>query len=217
MKKEVQFDVVCFDVDSTLVTFEGVDWLAQQKGVGGKVNLITKLTMDGEMSMENVFEKKIDLLAPSREELKTLGRYYCQRLTAGAENVVQTLHELGIEVWLVTGGLFPAIVPLARMLKIPEYRIHANEVYFDQKGNYKGINMNCSLTRSDGKAVCARAIGKGKRLAFVGDGITDLATKPVVKTFIGFGGVVVRPKVKEEAEYFIKSESLNPLLWLLFS
>ena len=28
---KAKFDVICFDVDSTLVTCEGVDWLAKQR------------------------------------------------------------------------------------------------------------------------------------------------------------------------------------------
>jgi phosphoserine phosphatase len=37
----------------------------------------------------------------------------------------------------------------------------------------------------------------------VGDGVTDLETKPVVDLFIGFGGVHVRPRVKENAPVFV--------------
>ena len=58
-------------------------------------------------------------------------------------------------------------------------------------------------------------IARGRKIAFVGDSVTDLATQPVVTTFIGFGGVVTRKKVKEEAEFFIKAKSLEPLLWLV--
>lgn len=216
MKTLPNYDVICFDVDSTLVTIEGVDWLAQQKGVGKQVQHLTQLAMDGEVPMQEVFGKKIDILAPSRSELEELGKYYCSQITDGAEKVVQTLTDLGIEVWLITGGLYLALLPLADKLHIPQDHIHANEVYFDEMGNYKGINKNCTLTRTDGKAQCATVIGKGRQMAFVGDSVTDLATKSVVKTFIGFGGVVTRKKVKEEAEFFIKSKSLEPLLSLVY-
>ncbi|MEK7605935.1 MAG: HAD-IB family phosphatase [Patescibacteria group bacterium] len=212
---KAKFDVICFDVDSTLVTCEGVDWLAKQKGVGEQVKRLTELAMTGKVPMEEVFCQKIDILKPSQKEMQALGEYYCSKLTKGALDVIKDLRKVGVEIFLVTGGFLPAILPLAAKLKIPPARVHANDVYTNKNGHYKGINRECSLTTSNGKAICAKNIAQGRKIAFVGDSVTDLATQPVVTTFIGFGGVVTRKKVKEEADYFIKTESLEPLLWLV--
>jgi len=51
----------------------------------------------------------------------------------------------------------------------------------------------------------------------VGDGISDLAAGPAVDLVVGFGGVVSRPKVAEEAKVFIKAQSLAPVLPLALS
>lgn len=211
MKK---FDVICFDVDSTLVACEGVDWLAEKKGVGQEVRQLTELAMSGNTPMEEVFRKKIDLLKPSKKELEVLGEYYCSQLVEKAEDVVTSLKSAGIDIWLVTGGLLPAVIPLANTLHISSDNIHANEVYFDSTGSYLGINPDCTLIQTQGKAACVEKIGSNRRIAFVGDSVTDLATKQHVTTFIGYGGVKVRQKVKDESEFFIKSRSLEPLLWL---
>ena len=40
------------------------------------------------------------------------------------------------------------------------------------------------------------------KAAFIGDGVTDLETSPR-RLFIGFGGVHVRPRVKENAGVFV--------------
>jgi hypothetical protein len=37
----------------------------------------------------------------------------------------------------------------------------------------------------------------------IGDGVTDMQAKPPAELFIGFGGVVVRQSVKEEADWFV--------------
>lgn len=211
MKK---FDVICFDVDSTLVACEGVDWLADEKGVGREVRRLTELAMNGETPMEEVFRKKIDILKPSKKDLELLGKYYCSQLVEKAEDVVASLKSVGIDVWLVTGGLLPAIIPLAETLHISSDNIHANEVYFDSQGEYVGINPDCTLIQSQGKASCVEKIGNNRKIAFVGDSVTDLATKHHVTTFIGYGGVKIRQKVKDESDFFIKSRSLEPLLWL---
>jgi len=39
----------------------------------------------------------------------------------------------------------------------------------------------------------------------IGDGASDLETKPVVDLFVGFGRYVAREKVKREASSFITS------------
>ena len=46
----------------------------------------------------------------------------------------------------------------------------------------------------------------------VGDGASDLATRGVVDLFVGYGGVVARQKVKDEADVFVGSQSLAPIL-----
>ncbi len=212
----LNYDVVCFDVDSTLVTCEGIDWLAERKGVGEDVKNLTNQAMNGEVPMESVFSKKLDIIRPSRKELQRVGEYYCSQLTQGVEDVIGVLKQLNLDVWLITGSFSDALYPLADTLKIPREQIKANQVYYDSFGDYQGIDLGCPLATSTGKATYAQVIGRSKRVAFIGDSVTDLATKPVVKTFVGFGGVVTRQKVKDEAEFFIKSPSILPLLALVY-
>ena len=47
----------------------------------------------------------------------------------------------------------------------------------------------------------------------VGDGVTDMHAKPPADAFIGFGGVVVREKVRDGADWFVTdlSELLDVL------
>jgi phosphoserine phosphatase len=47
-----------------------------------------------------------------------------------------------------------------------------------------------------------RARTKGKAI-FIGDGVSDLETKPAVDLFVGFGGVHTRVRVRENADVFI--------------
>jgi len=48
----------------------------------------------------------------------------------------------------------------------------------------------------------------------VGDGISDLAARPVVDRLVGFGGVVARSAVATQADIFITAASLSPVLAL---
>jgi hypothetical protein len=70
------------------------------------------------------------------------------------------------------------------------------------------------LTVSSGKLAIIQSLANGKhgRRLMVGDGASDLATKPVVDLFVGFGGIVAREKVKNEADVFVHLNSLAPIL-----
>ena len=52
------------------------------------------------------------------------------------------------------------------------------------------------------------------RSLFVGDGISDLKAGVGVDLFVGYGGVITRPKVLNKAPVFIHSFSLGPVLAL---
>ncbi len=53
-----------------------------------------------------------------------------------------------------------------------------------------------------------------KRVVMIGDGISDLETKPDVDLMIGFGGVVEREKVKKGADLWL-NRTLPTLLKIL--
>lgn len=208
-------DIICFDVDSTLVTCEGVDWLADQKGVGDEVRELTQLSMDGTIPIDEIFEKKIDILSPSRKELSSIGDHYLTCITPGAKELISLLQKAEKELWLITGGLHEAIVPLARFLNITN--IQSNTVLFNIDGDYECIDPKNILTRADGKATFVKSFDPTKAVAFVGDSVTDLATQPFVKTFIGFGGVVVREKVKKNCEFYVSTKNMLSLIDLLLT
>lgn len=217
MKKE-PFDIIILDVDSTLSTIEGIDWIAKSKGKYEEASALTELAMNGKVKMEEVFGKKIDLVAPSHDEFMVLGKKYIESLSDNAHEVIDVLHKLGKEVWLVTGNFYPSIEILAKHLTIPKERIVANPVYFDEKGNYKDFDRTSPLARSGGKAEVVQKIKKkGKKIAFIGDSVTDLDTQPYVDLFIGFGGVVTRAIVLENAHVFVKEKSFLSLLPILLT
>jgi hypothetical protein len=78
---------------------------------------------------------------------------------------------------------------------------------------YLAYNDESPLTISSGKPSIIAELAEGKhgRKMMIGDGASDLATRPVVDLFVGFGGVVARKKVQDDAEIFIRSNSLAPI------
>jgi len=193
-----------FDVDSTLVTIEGIDVLA---GGDPEIARLTGAAMNGEIPLDQVYATRLERIRPGREQVEQLAATYVRSLVGGAKETIAALQNGGVVVHLVTAGIQQAVLPLADELKIPRRNVHAVALTFDAIGGYEDFDRRSFLTRPGGKELVVRDIrarSHGKA-AFVGDGASDLEARPAVDLFIGFGGVVVRPRVKENADVYITS------------
>jgi phosphoserine phosphatase len=207
MKSKYRF--VFFDVDSTLVTIEGIDVLARGNP---EIVRLTEAAMNGEIPLDQIYGRRLDIIKPTRAEVEALGEQYVASMVAGAVETIETLRNAGAVVYLVTAGIAQAIAPLAQRLGIRN--VHAVSLQFDEHGNYAGFDRHALLARSGGKELVVRNVlarSKGKS-AFVGDGVTDLEARPVVDLFIGFGGVHVRPRVRENAEVYVTEPTMTAVL-----
>lgn len=206
-----KYRFVFFDVDSTLVTIEGIDVLANGHP---EIVRLTEAAMNGEIPLDEVYGRRLDVIRPSRADVDALGARYVASMTDGAEETIATLQRAGADVHLVTAGIAQAIAPLAEKLNIAPRAVHAVALQFDDDGSYRDFDRRSFLTRNGGKELVVHAIlarAKG-RSAFIGDGVSDLETKPVVSLFIGFGGVHTRARVKENAEVYVSEPTLTAVL-----
>ena len=194
------FRFAFFDVDSTLVTIEGIDVLS---GGNPEIARLTEAAMNGEIPLEQVYAKRLEVIRPTREQIDQLAKTYIESFVDGAKETIDRLQEKGVIVHLVTAGVEQAILPLANALNVR--KVHAVALKFDANGNYEDFDRRSFLTRPGGKELVVRNIRARShgRAAFIGDGVSDLEAKPAVDLFIGFGGVVVRPRVKENADVYI--------------
>jgi phosphoserine phosphatase len=96
------------------------------------------------------------------------------------------------------------IEPVAKQVNVPAQNIYANTIFFDENGRYKGFDANELTSRDGGKAEAINMIKKKQNHAMVGDGVTDLQARPPADLFIGFGGIVARQVIQENADWFIR-------------
>ena len=209
------FSLVFFDVDSTLVTIEGIDVLAADDAA---VVELTEAAMNGEVPLEDVYGRRLEIVRPTRAQIEDLGRRYVETLVPGARETIARLRDHGIEVHLLTAGLEPAVLLLAKELRISDRFVHAVGIALDDNGTYRDYDRGSFLTRRGGKAVVIRDIRSRAHgsAAFVGDGMTDVEAADMVELFIGFGGVRIRPEVRERSAVYIEEADLRSVLpWLL--
>jgi phosphoserine phosphatase len=196
---KAKYRQVFFDVDSTLVTVEGVDLLGEGND---EIARLTAAAMNGEIALEDVYAKRLEMIRPTAKRIDELAGRYIASMVEGAETTVRTLQDAGAVVHLVTAGIEQAVRPLADRLGVKS--VHAVRLEFEPDGSYKGFARS-PLAKAGGKETIVRDIrarSHGKA-AFIGDGVSDLEAKPAVDLFIGFGGVHIRPRVRDNADVFV--------------
>ena len=95
---------------------------------------------------------------------------------------------------------------VAKHLGLPADHIFANRLLFDEANEFLGFDESEPTSRSGGKPVAVQRIAdrlNASTVVLIGDGITDLEARPPAKLFIGYGGVVQREPVKENADWFV--------------
>ena len=170
--------------------------------------------MRGEVKLEEVYGRRLEIVRPSRDRLEALGRLYVERMLPDARATVAALRAEGIGVRIVSGGLRPAVLAVARALGVPDEDVAAVDVRFDEQGAYAGWDEASPLAYSFGKRTqLERWNGSMARpVMIVGDGITDLEARPPADAFVAFAGVIARDRAVAAADSVIRDRSLAPVL-----
>jgi phosphoserine phosphatase len=208
---------VFFDFDGTLVTCESIDSIAEQKGVLPEVESLTKLAMDGDVLLESIFSKKIEIIAPSHTDIQGSIDLCLQSITPGALETIETLRSHGATLNIISGGFKEVIDVVAEtVFGISKYCVFANSLEFNEDGTYKRIHPSSPCATSDGKPnVIQQHIKPGTRTIMIGDGMTDAACREVCE-FIGFGGVSHRLPVEAVSSIYIKDMNLTAVMPYIF-
>jgi phosphoserine phosphatase len=98
------FGLLVLDMDSTLITIECIDEIADMQGLKPQVSAITEAAMRGELDFAESLRRRVALLAGLDES--ALQRVYDERLqlSPGAESLLAAARTAGIKTLLVSGG-----------------------------------------------------------------------------------------------------------------
>jgi phosphoserine phosphatase len=232
MQRWTSFDLIFFDCDSTLSTIEGIDELARLKGKEQRVGLLTQKAMNGDIDLGEVYGKRLRAINPTRTQLEAIKELYMQNIVEDAAEVLDALRFMRKHVYIISGGLLDAVRGFGERLGVDAEHIRAVELEYNElsgewwkyhdpraQAQQKYLDFdNSPLTVSAGKPEIVRELAGdtwGRRI-LIGDGTSDLATRGNgVDLFVGYGGVVVREKVERNADVFIYTASLAPILPLV--
>jgi phosphoserine phosphatase len=208
------YRIAAFDMDSTLITIECVDEIADFVGRKAEVAAITEAAMRGEIADYNEsLRRRVALLAGLPED--TLQRVWDERvrMTPGAERLVATMKACGLKILLVSGGFTFFTERLKARLDIDFTRSNTLEVADGRlTGRLVGRIVNASGKREALERSCA-AIGCTPSEAIaVGDGANDLEMMGIAGVSVAFRA---KPIVRAQTTFAINHGGLDTLLgWL---
>jgi phosphoserine phosphatase len=197
------FASVVLDVDSTISGAEGIEWLASKRGpeIANEVARLSQQATNGEISLESVYARRLELITPTESEVVELARFYERRLAPRAAETITEMRENGIRLVLVSSGIRQAILPLGLRLGFTPPEVIAVRVAFGEQGEYQGYDDVSPLTTTNGKATIVQRLYLPRPVLAVGDGFSDLAARSAADAFAAFTGFAYRPAVVRGADH----------------
>ncbi|MFZ5929595.1 MAG: phosphoserine phosphatase SerB [Pseudomonadota bacterium] len=199
------------DMDSTIITVECLDELADFAGKKVEVSAITGRAMRGELVFEDALRERIALLAGLPES--ALAGTYAERvrLMPGARELVRTMAAFGAQTLLVSGGFTFFTERVAADAGFHAQR--ANRLIFEN-GRLSGVAEPILGREAKLQALietcAAHGIYEHQALA-IGDGANDLAMIQAAGMGVAFHA---KPVVAQAARARIDHGDLTALLYL---
>jgi len=201
--------VVAMDMDSTLITIECIDEIADVLGIKPEVAAITASAMRGEIDFAQSLTRRVALLAGL--PLSALERVYVERLqlSPGAERMLAGFVASGARTLLVSGGFTFFADRLKALLGIDETVSNTLEI---RNGRLTGRLVG-PIVDATVKAARVRAMrerwGAGGLVVAIGDGANDLPMLREADVSIAYHA---KPVVRAEATYAIDHCGLDAVL-----
>lgn len=204
--------LIVFDVDSTLITGEVIEMLAERAGAGEEVAAITEAAMRGELDFAESLHKRVATLAGLPAEVVDEVSEELQ-LTPGARTTIRTLRRLGFHCGVVSGGFRQVIEPLAHELMLDF--VAANELEIVD-GRLTGRVTGPVIDRA-GKAKALRDFAEAagvpmEQTVAVGDGANDIDMLTAAGLGVAFNA---KPALREVADASLSQPYLDTVLFIL--
>jgi phosphoserine phosphatase len=208
------FRLAAFDMDSTLITIECVDEIADYIGRKAEVAAITEAAMRGEITdYDESLRRRVALLEGLPEG--TLQRVWDERvrLTPGAEGLVAALKAAGLKILLVSGGFTFFTDRLRERLGIDFVQSNVLEIVDGRlTGRVVGTIVNAQGKQAALESACARIGCTPAQAIAVGDGANDLLMMERAGLSVAYRA---KPVVRERTTWAINHNGLDALLrWL---
>ena len=202
--------LLAIDMDSTLITIECIDEVADLAGVKAEVSTITAAAMSGELDYAQSLQRRVALLRGLEQE--ALARVYHERLrlSPGAEALLAAIHGAGLKTLLVSGGFSFFTDRLKARLAL-DYSI-SNELEIDGgrlSGRVTGDIVDAAAKAAKLRALRAELGIAKEAIIAIGDGANDLAMMAEAGVSVAFRA---KPVARSKADYALDHAGLDGVL-----
>jgi phosphoserine phosphatase len=206
------FGLLAMDMDSTLISIECIDEIADFAGRKAEVAAVTASAMRGEIDWPESLKRRV--LALEGLEESALERVYAERLrfNPGADRLIAAARRNGVKTLLVSGGFTYFTDRVREKLRL-DYAY--SNVLVVEGGKLAGRTTG-PLVDAQGKAAhvarLKRELGlPQERVLAIGDGANDLPMMAEAGTSIAYHA---KPVVKAQARYALDYAGLDGVLSL---
>jgi len=198
--------LIIADMDSTMITCECIDELANYAGLKAQVAAVTEAAMRGELDFEAALDARVALLAGMDADVIDQCRRERVALTPGATTLVRTMAKFGAHSILISGGFTAFARPVAAEIGFAE--VHANTLLVEN-GKLTGKVARPIVDAAAKRAtLLAAGVDLPATLA-VGDGANDI---PMIEA-AGLGMAFhAKPKASAAADAAVRHGDLTVLL-----
>ena len=204
------FKLLVMDMDSTLITIECIDEIADMQGLKSDVAAITEAAMRGELDFAESLQRRVALLKGLEES--ALARVFEQRLelTLGAHSMLHAMKQAGLRTVLVSGGFTYFTERLEHELELDVSHANRLEVV---DGKLTGRVLGNIVDAQAKKSTVIEQSGElgvpTTAAIVIGDGANDLAMMSVAGLSIAFRA---KPVVQTKAHVALNYSGLDGVL-----
>ncbi|MEO8739778.1 MAG: phosphoserine phosphatase SerB [Casimicrobiaceae bacterium] len=203
--------LVAMDMDSTLITIECIDEIADLRGIKPQVAAITARAMRGEIDFRESLRQRVGLLAGL--EVDAMQRVYDERLrlSPGAERMLAGFKRAGAQTLLVSGGFTFFTDRLKARLGLDHVLANTLEIANGKlTGGIAGDIVDADAKAAEVQRIGSALAGAAGVIAALGDGANDLPM--LARADISFAyraKPVVRAKTTYSIDYCGLDAALN--------
>lgn len=211
-QKLSDFKLLVMDMDSTLITIECIDEIADMQGLKPQVAEITEAAMRGEIEFRESLTRRVSLLKGL--DAAALQRVYDERLklSPGAEKMLAAVKAAGLKTLLVSGGFTYFTDRMQSRLGLDF--THSNQLEIvDGKltGRVTGEIVDADEKMQTVKRVCRELDISPAQTIVMGDGANDLKMMGIAGMSVAFRA---KPVVRAQADVALNFVGLDGILAL---
>ena len=206
------FKLLAMDMDSTVITIECIDEIADMQGLKAQVAAITEAAMRGDLDFSNSLTQRVALLAGL--DASALQRVYDERLqlSPGFETLLAAVKAAGLKTLLVSGGFTFFTERLKERFGLDYAHANVLEIV-DGKltGRVLGGIVDAEEKKRTVQRICIELGITPAQAIVMGDGANDLKMMSVAGLSVAFRA---KPVVRAQADVALNFVGLDGVLAL---